>query len=262
MAFLTMQENVSTSMNPEDTDIYSQYLLHSQAEIVFVLRDAMKRGCMLTAYFDEGESFVLTSILAASPEGVILDYGGDAEVNQRVLQAPRLLCLTSVERVKVQFALNGLTAVRHENRPAFFSVLPDTLLRLQRREYFRIGTPIANPAKCNIPIHNADGSGATLQIPLIDISAGGVGLSVTTEQVMFFEPNQVMEDCMLSLHDGTKIPASLIVRNAFEVTTRSGLRYTRVGCEYQDLHISSLNIIQRYITRLEQDRKIRLAGMI
>ncbi|MCL2022394.1 MAG: flagellar brake protein [Betaproteobacteria bacterium] len=262
MAAPNMQEHASPNMHLEDTDIYSQYLLHSQTEIVFVLRDAMKRGCMLTAYFDAGESFFLTSILAVSPEGVTLDYGGDEAVNQRALRTSRLVCLTSIDRVKVQFALNGLTGIQYEGRPAFFSALPETLLRLQRREYFRVGTPIANPVKCDIPIHKADGSDMVFQIPLIDISAGGIGLSATTEQVTFFEPNRVMEGCLLFLHDGTEITMSLVVRSAFEVTTRSGLRYIRVGCEYQDLRASLLNIIQRYITRLERERKIRLAGMV
>jgi len=258
-----MQEHASPILHLEDTDIYSQYLLHSPAEIVFVLRDAMKRGCMLTAYFDAGESFFLTSILAVSPEGVVLDYGGDEAVNKRALQtASRFVCLTSIDRVKVQFALNGLSGIQHEERPAFFSALPDTLLRLQRREYFRVGTPIANPVTCDIPIHRGDGSEEVFQIPLIDISAGGVGLSATTDQITFFEPNKVMEGCLISLHDGTEINTALIVRNAFEVTTRSGLRYIRVGCEYQGLRSSSLNTIQRYITKLERDRKIRLAGMM
>jgi len=256
-----MQENSSLSMHPENTDTYKQYLLYSRMEIMFVLRDAMKRGCLLTAYFDTGASFFLTSILGVSEEGVILDYGGDEAVNQRALQASKVICITSIERVKVQFALGGLTAVQHEERPAFASPLPETLLRLQRREFFRVGTPIANPILCDIPIHGADDSDTILQIPLIDISAGGLGLSATTEQMWLFESDRVLENCLLTLHDGTQIAMTLVVRNAFEVTARSGLRYIRVGCEYQNLRASSLNIIQRYITFLERERKMRYAGI-
>jgi c-di-GMP-binding flagellar brake protein YcgR len=257
-----MQEHASQELiRTEDMGIYSQYLLRSRTEIVFVLREAMKKGCMLSAYFDSGGSFFLSTILAVSPEGIVLDYGGDEEVNQRALQASRLVYLTNVERIKVQFSLNGLTKIQHEGRPAFFSPLPEMLLRLQRREYFRVGTPIADPVKCDIPIRREDGSGMVLQVPLVDISAGGVGLNVATEQMAFFEPDRVLEGCLLFLQDGTQISMALVVRNAFEVTTRSGLQYTRVGCEYQDLRTSSLNIIQRYITRLEQDRRVRFAGM-
>ncbi|MDR1850104.1 MAG: flagellar brake protein [Zoogloeaceae bacterium] len=256
-----MQENSSPNMRPENADTNKQYLLHSQVEIISLLRDAMKRGGLLTTYFDEGMSFFLTSILAVSEKGLILDYGSDDTVNQHALQATKLTCLTNIDRVKVQFVLNGVSEVQHEGRPAFSSPLPDAVLRLQRREYFRVGTPLANPVKCDISIQGADHPDTVLQIPLIDISAGGLGLNATTEQMWFFKPDQVMGNCLLTLHDGTQIAMTLVVRNAFEVTTRAGQRYIRVGCEFHDLRASSLNIIQRYITQLERERKMRYAGI-
>jgi c-di-GMP-binding flagellar brake protein YcgR len=248
-------------MRPEDTDIYSQYLLHSSTEIAFVLRDIMQRGCMLTAYFDEGDFFFLTSLLNVTPEGIVLDYGGDEAVNQRALRTGRLVCITSVDRVKVQFALNGLSLTQFDGRHAFSSAMPYTLLRLQRREFFRIGTPVVNPVKCEIPFSKPDGSGTTLQVRLIDISVGGIGLMLSTEQLHFFEPERLLENCLLDLPNESQISMTLRVRNAFEVENRSGSRYTRVGCEYCDLRTTALNIIQRYITQLERERKARLSGL-
>ena len=42
---------------PED---YSQYLLHSKSEIVAVLRSLVQKGALITVYFDQGKSFLLT----------------------------------------------------------------------------------------------------------------------------------------------------------------------------------------------------------
>jgi len=81
---------------------------------------------MITVYFDKGQSFFLTSLISVGPKGIILDYGSDEDVNRRALKADRLLCTTSVDKVKVQFALENLSLITHEGRPAFFSELPKT----------------------------------------------------------------------------------------------------------------------------------------
>ena len=54
---------------------------------------------------------------------------------------------------------------------------------------------------------------------------------------------------------------NLIVRNAFDVTTKTGNHHLRVGCEYVNLPGTRLTMIQRYITRVERERKARMSGM-
>lgn len=251
----------SHQLELEARDVHSQYLLHSQTEIRFVLREILNRGCMLTVYFDLGQSFFLTSLLDVNPDGIILDFGSDEVVNQRALRASSLICTTSVERVKVQFALAGLRTVQFENRPAFASALPVELLRLQRREYFRVSTPIAKPLCCAMPLVDGKGEESILQLPLLDISAGGLGLMANTDQVVFFDSGRVFENCVLPLPGEAPIRLKLRVRNFFEVTNRVGSRYIRVGCEYLDLSGAPLNYIQRYITHLERERKARENGL-
>ena len=53
---------------------------------------------------------------------------------------------------------------------------------------------------------------------------------------------------------------TLTVRNQFDVTTRSGSRYVRVGCEFANMSAAKLTVVQRYITRVERERKARLNG--
>lgn len=258
---MSESETARSHLELEEADVYSEYLLHSPTEIAFVLRTAMQKSCMITVYFDKGQSFFLTSLISVGPKGIILDYGSDEDVNRRALKADRLLCTTSVDKVKVQFALENLSLITHEGRPAFFSELPKNLLRLQRREYFRVSTPLATPLVCTIPVRTAEGSLTLLQTSLLDISAGGLGLTVSTEQAPLFTRGTVFKGCELKLPDNEKINVDLEVRNAFDVTTRSGNRYTRVGCEFINLPGLLLTMIQRYITRLERERKARVSGL-
>ena len=50
----------------DQSDDYSQFLLHSKSEILAVLRALFKQGAMITVHFDQGHSFLLTSIIGRS----------------------------------------------------------------------------------------------------------------------------------------------------------------------------------------------------
>ena len=78
--------------------------------------------------------------------------------------------------------------------------LTDTLLRLQRREYFRLATPIANPIKLSTTIRRADNSALQVSLSLLDISGGGVGLMVSTDQAKLLERGFDLFQATLGFH--------------------------------------------------------------
>ncbi|MFT3851032.1 MAG: flagellar brake protein [Propionivibrio sp.] len=259
----TAPEQSPPQFELEQTDDYSQYLLHSRSEILAVLRSLVQKGALITVYFDQGKSFLLTSMLAldADNQRFVLDLGSNDEMNQRALLAKKLILTTVVDKVKIQFSLNALNSAQYESRRAFVGAIPDTLLRLQRREYFRLSTPIANPIKLTTTIRRADDSVLQVSLPLLDISGGGVGLMVASDQAQLLERGATLDECRLMLPDEGLLVTSLGVRNMFDVTTRSGTRYVRVGCEYIGLTSARLAMVQRYITRMERERKARLNGL-
>lgn len=247
----------------EQADDYSSYLLHSPAEILSVLRSLTQKGALITVYFDRGQSFLLTSLIALNPsrDEVIFDLGSNDEMNRRALLADKLIFTTLIDKVKVQFKLLGLAQTQFEGRTAFVGAIPKTLLRLQRREYFRLSTPIANPILLNATINRGDGSKASIDLPLLDISGGGIGLMTTPEQASLFQKGDRLENCRIRLPDEGPLSVTICVRNAYDVTTRSGLRHVRLGCEFVDLPSLKLTLVQRYITRVERERKARLNGL-
>ena len=248
----------------EQADDYSQYLLFSRSEILAVLRSLIQKNAMITVHFDQGHSFLLTSMIALVAEntGFILDIGSDDEMNRRALKAKKLIFTALIDRVKVQFSLDKIVATQYGGRQNFLGKIPDKLLRLQRREYFRLSTPIASPLKLRAALTRPDGSALQIEFPLVDISGGGIGLTVSLNQAQLFEKGNILNDCKLMLPNEGLLIASLCVRNLFNVTTRSGAHYVRVGCEFTDLPQARLTLVQRYITRVERERKARLNGMI
>jgi len=242
----------------EESETYSQYFLYSRSEIAFILREAMHKGCMVTVYFDMGRSFFLSALLSVEPTGIVLDYGSHEETNRNALSASRLVCTLSLDRVKIQFALSGVSRTSFEGKSAFKSAFPETLLRLQRREHFRIPTPTVNPLICRIPLPDSED---VLHLPLLDLSVGGLGLKVMPNQIKPFSYDTLLENCVLPLPDIEAVQFCLSVRTVLEISIHTGPPYFRVGCEFVDISRSLPILIQRYIAALERERKTRLSGL-
>jgi c-di-GMP-binding flagellar brake protein YcgR len=235
---------------------YAQYLLHSPQEIAQVLRAVSKSTELVTGYFDHGTQFFLTSIVAVQPGGdaLFLDYGIDAETNRRALQSSRLVFVTTQDRVKVQFATGPLEAVEFNGRPAFRTHMPLSLLKLQRREYYRLATPLRARLSCSIPT----GEGV-IETSVTDISVGGTGLS-GFPGAFALEPGQQFAGCRIALPEEGAILAAIEVRSIQEVTLRNGTTVKRVGCRFLGLAASQQAMIQRYIARVERERVAMLKG--
>ena len=96
---------------------------------------------------------------------------------------------------------------------------------------------------------------------MLDLSGGSVGLMATPSLAALLQRGAVLTDCKMTLPDEGLLVANLCVRNKFDVTTKSGSRYIRVGCEFISLPGVRMSMVQRYITRVERERKARISGM-
>jgi c-di-GMP-binding flagellar brake protein YcgR len=248
---------VDTLIEPAD---YTQYLLHARSEVLFVLRALQSAADRITVHFNDGRDFLLTSVIAVDDKGLTLDVGSNVDMNQRALAADKLFCATSHDKVRVQFLLRGLTRIETDLGPALRADLPDAVLRLQRREYYRLTAPIARPLKCQIPMTAVDGKQLKVEVSIIDISGGGLAIMVPPVGIEF-QPDMEFPNCRIELPEVGFIVATLQVRNLFDVTLRSGGHVSRAGCQFINLPGPMLTLVQRYIVKVERERKARETGL-
>ncbi len=248
----------------EQVDIYGKYMLTSRTEVLYILRALQKHGALGTIYFNHNQSFFLTALLDVDDKEneLILDPGSDESVNLKALTADNLTFTSSLDKVKVQFHLKQVRPCTFEGRQAFAAPLPETLLRLQRREYFRLETPIANPIRCYFPPSSDSGLAQTSDFSLLDISGGGISLMAPLAMGDCFAEGKLFQDCRIDLPGEGPIVVTLCIRGVFRVIPRNGNEYLRVGCEFINLPNGRLTLIQRYITRIERERKARLSGLL
>jgi c-di-GMP-binding flagellar brake protein YcgR len=241
-------------------DEFSKYLLHSHGEMVAVFRSLAEQVVQVTLVFNEGRDMVLSSLISYNADSLIFETGANAELNRRALQANKLFAVSFLDKVKIQFIVNGVTSVELNGRSAFRAPRPESLLRLQRRENYRLSTPLARPPKCKISFPTADGKAFQLEVDVADISGGGVCLAGLPASLPLAVGTE-LSTCSIDLPDVGMVAVKLQARNFRAALGRAGANTQRVGCQFIGLPGATATLIHRYIMKVERDRKARELGL-
>ena len=110
--------------------------------------EAATRQCDVLDARERGQ--LVTRILAVNgrERTFVFDWGALPEQNAGVLAAPECHFHASPDGVRVEFKTATPRRTEFEGRPAFESDFPEVLYYMQRREYFRVDTPVLEPCIC------------------------------------------------------------------------------------------------------------------
>lgn len=247
--------------HPEE---YAQYILTAPREISFYLNLLLKRGSLLTTHINDGNEFFLTAIVALDDEKqvIFLDPAQADELNAATKKARHITLTANLDRVKIQFRLPPMTEQLVSGRTALASPFPKSILRLQRREFFRLEPSLTHPILCRIAMAQPDGSVKTFEWSVADISGGGLSLNAPTSLIDGCQRDSLFKDSRLEIPGEGVLLVNLRVRKTVEFSAENGPHHLRVGCEFVELPSSRLAMIERYIARIERERKARDSGLI
>jgi c-di-GMP-binding flagellar brake protein YcgR len=233
-----------------DDEIEDRYFLLGRMEILNVLNDLIHRRETVTVYFNGGREFVLTSLLEARPEALIFDLGGDAKTNQRLTSSQACVFVARPDGIRVQFSATRANRFSWGGSGAFWVPLPEQLVRMQRRESYRILLPVAKSIKVKLFAEDGLSLG---QWPTRDLSVGGLGIMVCDGPS--FEPGDTIAKLELTLPKLHLIECSAIVRHVSQAVDFHGTIRQRIGLSFADLPPGRGVSIQRYIVKVEHDRR-------
>lgn len=236
----------------------SRFLVHNPQEIARIMRGLIQRRELVSAFFNGGEDLMLTAVLDidAARDTLALDCSGNEALNQRLLEAEKVIFVTALDRVKVQFVSRAVRRGVLDGRPAFLMAIPQQVLQLQRREYYRLRTPIANPLKCRVPLADQQFG----EMVILDISAGGIGILVEQMEGVSLEVGSEFPGCSIELPGIATLEVTLRIQNRFEATLKNGHKALRCGCQFISLHPALQASIQRYIVKLQRERIANTPG--
>ena len=238
---------------PLPTKDGKRYLVTHSHEIERILHDIMESKATVTVFGNNNRDFILSSIVDLDLENgsLLLEQGSRQESNEQLRRADHVTCVTTHDQVHIQFTGQDLKPALLGQEHVFRITVPKELLRLQRREFYRLGTSVINPVKCLI--HTGRGF---LETVVVDISIGGLGV-LAYEGVGALHSGEIHHGCRIALPGTGEFAVSLSVRSTFDLTLKNGRLTHRAGCQFIDLPSSVETEIQRYINRVERERRAR-----
>jgi c-di-GMP-binding flagellar brake protein YcgR len=234
---------------------YERFQIHDRLEILGLLRTLVERRSLVTVVYGGGNVFFVSAMLhvSAEREEIIVDGAPDDRAHAEALASPRLTLATLLDNIRVQFHAFSAAEVTFEGHRALRIAVPEAVMRLQRREYYRLRIPSGEPLLCKLRRDPA-ASAPPLRLRVLDISCGGLSL-VDWPDGQAPESHRVYRNCQLLLPDEDPVITDLEVVYVLERTESDGTHIKRCGARFVDLPGKLVTHVQRYITRLERQRK-------
>ncbi len=244
-----------TSAATDRETIMARYAVHSRSEILFLLRSIMQRKLLVNLDLPGSRQIVVTSVIGLNmPKNqLILDVARGDALNRELMSGKGAEFITQLDGVSISFQTGTVSLIDYEKLPALSIAIPKSLVRLQRREHFRVALPIARPVKCIIPSpYEQDSEPITTHI--VDIGCGGVALTDASGR-LGTDAGRILERCRLLLPEVDPVTVTLEIRNSAQIRLANGAFQTRLGCRFVDLPNDVAAMLQRFVMKIERDRR-------
>ncbi len=240
-----------------DDDEHARFAVTEPREIVQLLRALVDARAIITAGLVPGGHSCPTALLVVDDDGcLILDGNRHEATNRRMAAASRLVCSAQLDLVPIRFRLSTPTRITHDGYPAFTAPRPDSVLRLQRREMYRLQVSPAAPVTVHVGREDAapDPTGAGLRV--LDISGGGMAIAVPDGEESRFAAHARVAPCLLRLADAEPVPVALEVAHIARYEVR-GVPLWRAGCRFVGMPAAFEQRVLQYIFQVERQRNAR-----
>jgi c-di-GMP-binding flagellar brake protein YcgR len=246
----------------ENTDL-EQYMLYDKREIVRALNELANHRVTILMSIDSTHEKCLTSVISADfgDDLAYLDIGVDENFNNKLSQASEI-SLNIDHGVRVRCTMKNPKLVKLKDGLAIRVQLPDSLLKVQRREYCRFPVALSKNITCEIPIEKQKESDITreeiVSLQVANVSLGGICAYLNTEEASseleaLFTVGRDFENCKVDLQNNLKLSLMLRVRHFKSIGTTNNLIKYIVGFEFINPSRANQNLIHKFVFEMEHE---------
>lgn len=241
------QADASSQAHPSPSE-HDDEFGHSDPIVIGArLRSLVTGGDFLTIQSANGQLVTQLLDVDARARTFTVDWGASTRQNQGLLAAQRCQFSAQPEGVRVEFATAAPRETRYEGLPAFEVDFPDVLYYLQRREHFRVGTPVQHAYTCTASVPD----GGAFRFEVHDLSLGGVGIRTTDPRVADWSIGTALQNCELALGTFGRLSIDLALVSSRPTVLPNGGRRHLLGFRFRTLPGNVEGKLQRLITQLE-----------
>ncbi|WP_312315714.1 flagellar brake protein [Stenotrophomonas sp.] len=250
------EHDTTHAVGDDGTD--DRFLVRNPRQIRQLLQALIDQRSLINAHLGGRDQSFPTAILELDEDEdwLLLDGSPSPAANRAAEEAGHLLCFAQLDRVMVRFRIDHLERTGDHRHIGFRAPFPTELVHLQRRELYRLETPITDSPHLLFPV-NEERSEA-LHLRVVDISAGGLAVTVPASCNAF--GLQKRYDARLDMPDSGPLQVSLIICNQLTIKMANGTETKRIGMRFDGLPRGGDSAIQRYIFRIDRQRSARKNG--
>lgn len=231
------------------------FIVRHKLEILQILNALKDEENDLKVSFNHGEDDYVTRIIHISDDHqhLYLDMTIDEDFNKRMVASPELL-IHKDNGIRIKWKARQHCVAKLTDGYALKMEMPKALVRLQRRELFRLKTPMVNPIPCEIPVpdHENPKVKKSIQYNLADVSLGGIGLIIQNDLHPSLKVGTIFEGCKINFPNLGEAILNLEVKNIIPLSKDKLNEKYRVGLEFKNPSRSSESLIQHYTFNLER----------
>jgi len=230
----------------------SSFSIQNSRQIISHLSLLVKNKCLLSARFGANNESYITTLLGINEKNntVILDYGSKEDLNQRILNANKVAFDTDYQGIKVSFTGAELKKITHQGESAFSMAIPKSLYWMQRREYYRVKSPLSKPNYCQLILDDRK----PVNLKIYDISLTGFAmLNVSKEVSDLLVPGKIFEQCKLILSEAGEGVISFEICAKYIINPDKVQKIQKIGCKFIKLSRSVEETIQRYMQQIQRE---------
>jgi c-di-GMP-binding flagellar brake protein YcgR len=230
-----------------------QFIVQNQKQIIQILNDLAKHHEMLKVSFNNDTCLTNVISVDANNHAVYLDIGIDEAFNNRLLVSHHVV-FSKDDGIRIKWTSAHVSLATLKDGKAIKIALPQKLMRLQRREFFRLATPIVNPVPCIIPIVDDANPDAekVLELTLVDVSLGGIGVIAADPLDELIVIGASFNQCKINFPEVGETSLTLQVRNITPITMKDGAIKHRIGLQFITPSRGNEGLINRYTYNLER----------
>lgn len=235
-----------------------KYLISQQKQIIKYLNLLSQERCLISAVFgkDDKDTFLSAILdLDEKKQTLTIDCGPKEYLNKKLLDSSVIKCSSNYKGIAVFFEARKVQKAGEINAPKFILPLPKSLFWVQRREFFRVKSPLSKNSLCKVDFKGLD---VESEFKIHDLSANGFSmLSDTPQASPKLRPKAEFNNCKLILKDEEPLTISFEVRNKLPFNLKKPKETERIGCLLTHITPRIESTILRYIQNIERENKLK-----
>ncbi|RKR36472.1 flagellar brake protein [Paraburkholderia sp. BL17N1] len=232
-------------------DADSNFAQRHPLQIAVCLRQLMAGQDFVTIEFNGRQ--IVTQILDVDSRNArfVFDAGSAADDNEALPAARQLTFRSLPGGIRTEFTAFDATPTQFDGLPAFEAPFPALIYYIQRREFFRVQTPVLDPYVAS----GQYADGGSFRLELQDLSLGGIAVKTADERFASLERGTVLRGVALQLGSFGMLRLDLEIVAPRQITTAKGDRRFVIGCKFVATPGPAERTLQRVVTQLETRRQ-------